>query len=136
VRSRTDGAGEIAEIAIDPRANIAPSLDPTPEPFMSYRMPSRKMIARLAIAGCWTDDDVVLTGTDALGRPLRISRGQAAVPASLVRSWLVVRNAEGQPRLTVVGDFVSADGCLFRAPSRRASQEPGSAAGASGAAAP
>jgi hypothetical protein len=102
---------------------------------MSHRTPSRKVIAGLAVAGCWTNDDVVLAGTDALGRPMQLTRGQAAVPASLVRRWLVVRDAEGQPRLAVVRDFVSGDGCLFTAPARRANAEPAAASGAAGSAA-
>lgn len=80
---------------------------------MSHRMPSRKLVASLAAAGCWSADDVVLAGTDGHGRPMQIARGQAAVPSSLVRRWLLVKDAAGEPRLRVVRDFVAGDGCLF-----------------------
>lgn len=83
---------------------------------MSYRTPSRKSITRLAAAGGWHDDDVVLSGTDGHDLPMRIERVQAAaVPGSLVRRWLLVKDARGGPRLKVVRDFVSGDGCLFTA---------------------
>ena len=82
---------------------------------MSYRVPSRKLVANLAAAGGWSDHDVVLTGTDGHGCPMRFVRRESAVPASLVRRWLVVKDARGAPRLAVVRDFVSSDGFLFRA---------------------
>lgn len=80
---------------------------------MSYHARSRKFIATLEAAGDWSDEDVVVSGTDAQDRDLRISRAEAAVPATLVRRWLQVRNALREPRLKVVGAFVSADGYLF-----------------------
>lgn len=46
---------------------------------------------------------------------MRFVRRESAVPASLVRRWLVVKDARGAPRLAVVRDFVSSDGFLFRA---------------------
>lgn len=82
---------------------------------MSHRTPSRKLVAALAAAGQWTDEDVVLAGTDAHGRALLISRAQALVPASLVRRWLLIKDGAGVPRLVVVREFVSGDGCLFTA---------------------
>ena len=87
---------------------------------MSYRTVSRKLIAALAAAGDWSDEDVVVSGTDAQDRAVRISRSEAAVPATLVRRWLQVRDALREPRLKVVGAFVSADGYLFIAPARPA----------------
>lgn len=80
---------------------------------MSYRTVSRKLIASLAAEGDWTDEDVVVSGTDAQNGSVRISRAEAAVPATLVRRWLQVRNALREPRLKVVGAFISADGYLF-----------------------
>ena len=80
---------------------------------MSYHAASRKLIASLAAEGEWSDEDVVVSGTDARDGSIRISRAEAAVPAALVRRWLQVRNPLREPRLTVVGSFVSADGYLF-----------------------
>lgn len=88
---------------------------------MSYRTPSRKLIATLEAAGDWKDEDVVVRGTDAHEGAVCISRAEATVPATLVRRWLQVRNALREPRLRVVGAFVSADGYLFIAPARPAS---------------
>ena len=87
---------------------------------MSYHARSRTFIAALEAAGDWSDEDVVVSGTDAQDRDLRISRAEAAVPATLVRRWLQVRNALREPRLKVVGAFVSADGYLFIAQARPA----------------
>lgn len=103
---------------------------------MSHRTPSRKHIAGLAMAGHWMDEDTVLAGTDAHGHALLISRAQALVPASLVRSWLLIKDGNGQPRLRVVGDFVSGDGFLFTAKRRAASFQPSSAAACSQPATP
>ena len=87
---------------------------------MSYRTVSRKLVATLVADGDWNDEDVVVSGTDAQDRALCISRAEAAVPATLVRRWLQVRNALREPRLKVVAAFVSADGYLFIAPARPA----------------
>jgi hypothetical protein len=80
---------------------------------MSYRIPSQKVIANLALTEGWTDEDVVVEGLDASGNPMTISRRQAAVPGALVRRWLVVKDAQGTALLQVVKTFVSADGFLF-----------------------
>ncbi|NNU42406.1 hypothetical protein [Ramlibacter montanisoli] len=85
---------------------------------MSRPAPSRKYIAALEAAGDWSDQDVVVSGTDAQERAVRISRSEAAVPAALVRRWLQVRDALREPRLKVVAAFVSADGFLFIASAR------------------
>jgi hypothetical protein len=87
---------------------------------MSYHLPSRKVIATLQAEGAWSADDVVVRGTDARDGAMSISRAEAAVPATLVRRWLQVRNALRQPRLKVVCPFVSADGYLFIAQARPA----------------
>lgn len=87
---------------------------------MSHHAPSRKFIAALEASGDWSDEDVVVSGTDGHGRPVFISRSEAAVPATLVRRWLQVRDALREPRLKVVGAFVSADGYLFIARARPA----------------
>jgi hypothetical protein len=80
---------------------------------MSYRTPSQKVIAQLAEAEGWDDADVVIEGLDQSGKPMALARRQAAVPGALVRRWLVVRGAGGEPLLRVVRTFVSADGFLF-----------------------
>ena len=87
---------------------------------MSYHAPSRKYIAALEATGNWRDEDVVVSGTDGHDRAVCISRAEAAVPATLVRRWLQVRDALREPRLRVVGAFVSADGYLFIARARPA----------------
>jgi hypothetical protein len=80
---------------------------------MSYRTPSQKVIAHLAATEGWDDGDVVVEGTDADGKPMAMTRRQAAVPGALVRRWLVVKDSQGHPLLRVVRTFVSADGFLF-----------------------
>jgi hypothetical protein len=80
---------------------------------MSYRTPSQKVIAQLAESERWDDDDVVIEGLDQSGKPMSLTRRQAWVPGALVRRWLVVRDANGQPLLRVMRTFVSADGFLF-----------------------
>lgn len=88
---------------------------------MSYRAPSKKSLTGMAAAGGWADDDVVLAGTDEHEAAMCLSRAQAAVPTTLVRRWLLVKDALGEPRLRVVRDFVSGDGFLFTAPARTGS---------------
>jgi hypothetical protein len=80
---------------------------------MSYRTPSQKVISQLAASEGWDDADVVVEGLDQSGNPMRLTRREAAVPGSLVRRWLVVRDAQGVALLKVVRNFVSADGFLF-----------------------
>jgi hypothetical protein len=80
---------------------------------MSYRTPSQKVIAQLAASEGWDDADVVVEGLDQSGNPMSLTRRQAAVPGSLVRRWLVVRDAQGVALLKVVRNFVSSDGFLF-----------------------
>jgi hypothetical protein len=80
---------------------------------MSYRTPSQKVIAQLAEAERWSDADIVIEGMDQRGKPMSLTRRQAAVPGALVRRWLVVRDSSGEALLRVVRTFVSADGFLF-----------------------
>jgi hypothetical protein len=96
---------------------------------VSYRTPSQKKISELATAQSWTDADVVIEGSDADGKEVRITRSAAKVPGSLVRRWLVVRDRDGMTKLRVVRDFISGDGFLFSVRARDQDQEPGPAAG-------
>ncbi|HEX2544814.1 MAG TPA: hypothetical protein VHL79_08045 [Ramlibacter sp.] len=80
---------------------------------MGDRIPSRKLAAQLAKDNDWQASDVVVAGVDKDGGAVRLTRAQAAVPASLVRRWLIVKGGNGEPLLRVVGDFISGDGVLF-----------------------
>lgn len=71
------------------------------------------MAAQLARDGDWQGADIVVEGRDAAGAPMRLTRSACAVPASLVRRWLIVKGADGQLLLRVVRDFLSSDGVLF-----------------------